>query len=191
MNKLTTLICFSLLIFVSFSQRIHLELGSTLGFKDELHFKPSFDTTSHFTEFHIYDIYVFSRISKNSWGGEMGLGFEKAGNYFIKRFDNSTETKYMNLNRIYFDLSPYFYLIKKSKVKWDLQLGIRNYFNLSRSLFIPETEKIHVWKMGARFTTNYTFKSFIIGLFYEHDLRSDYSFKPNNATFGLRLGVIY
>ena len=174
-----------------FAQRPHLEAGGTLGFKDEFHYTPTFDTSSHFTEFHIYDLFLFTRVSKKKLGGEFGLGFEKAGNYFIRRFDNTTETKYMNLNRISVDISPFLYLIKKPKSKWDLQLGLRNYFNLTSSIAIPDIHQLKTWKLAGRLTTNYTFKSFLIGLYYEHDIRSDYSFKPNNVTFGLRCGVVY
>jgi len=182
---------FVLIANLSIAQRPHLEIGGTLGFKDEFHSTPSFDTTSRFTEFHIYDLYVFTRVSKRNLGGEFGLGFEKAGNYFVRRFDNTTEAKYMELNRICLDLSSYLYLVKKAKSKWDLQLGLRSYFNLSRTIAVPEAQLQKTWKLAGRITTNYTFKSFIVGLFYEHDIRTDYFFKPNNATFGLRCGVIY
>ena len=176
---------------VSVAQRPHFEIGGTLGFKDEFHYRPSFDTTAQFTEFHIYDLYAFTRVSKRNLGGEFGLGFEKAGNYFVRRFDNTTEAKYMELNRISVDLSSVLYLIKKAKSKWDLELGFRSYFNLTRFIEVPDQQLQKTWKLAGRVTTNYTFKSFIVGVYYEHDIRTDYFFKPNNATFGLRCGVIY
>ncbi|MDX2361865.1 MAG: hypothetical protein QNK23_13735 [Crocinitomicaceae bacterium] len=180
-----------LVAFVSSAQRPHLELGGTLGFKDEFFFHPSFNASAQFTEFHIYDVDVFTRVSKLKWGGEIGLGFEKAGNYFIRRFDNTTEFEYMNLNRISFDLSPYYYLIKKNHFKWDVQLGVRNYFNLNTVTYFPMKEELKIWKLGARLTTNFTFKSVLVGVYYERDLRTDYSFNPQQSVFGLRIGVIY
>ena len=182
---------FLVLSCVAYAQRPHLEVGGTLGFKDEFHYTPQFDTSSNFTEFHIYDLFVFTRLSKKRIGGEFGVGFEKAANYFIRRYDNSTDANYMNLNRVLIDFSPYVYLVKKPKTKWDMQLGLRNYFNLNSSIAIPNEHNLKIWKLAGRLSTNYIFKSFIIGLYYEHDIRSDYYFKPSNATFGLRCGVIY
>ncbi|MFT5779882.1 MAG: hypothetical protein ACI837_002841 [Crocinitomicaceae bacterium] len=185
------LLLFIFLSKVSVAQRVHLEVGGTIGFKDEFHATPSFDTTSRYTEFHIYDLTLFTRVSKRNLGSEIGIGFEKAGNYFLRRFDNSTEAKFMQLNRVYIDVSPYIYLIKNPKIKWDLQVGFRNYFNLTRSMQIPEEQLQKSWKLAGRITTNYTFKSFLIGIYYEHDLRADYFFPPNNATFGIRCGVVF
>lgn len=173
------------------AQRVHLELGGALGFKDEFYLNPTFDDSSRYTEFHLYDINLFARVSKLRWGGEIGINYEKAGNYFVRKLNNSTELDYFNLNRLSINVSPFFYLVKKSHFKWDIQLGVRHYFNLNKAIYIPFKEELKVWKLADRFTTNFTFKSVILGLFYEHDIVTDYHFKPSNAVFGIRLGVIY
>ena len=80
---------------------------------------------------------------------------------------------------------------KKSDFKWDLQLGLRNYFNTNKKMYIPVTIQRSPYKLAARATTSFTFKNFIFGLYYEHDLKTDYSFKPKGANFGFRAGVIY
>lgn len=185
---------FVLLLFVSlpcFGQRAHLEVGGTFGFKDEFFYRPSFDVNAKYTEFHIYDLSLIARVSKLKLGGEIGIGFEKAGNYFTRSTDNATDVQYMNLNRVSFDLSPYFYLIKKNHFKWDVQLGLRNYLNLNNVTYFPMEENLNRWKMGARITTNLTIKSMLIGVYYEHDIRTDYSFNTRHSVFGLRVGVIY
>ncbi|MFT6244974.1 MAG: hypothetical protein ACJA0U_002972 [Salibacteraceae bacterium] len=172
-------------------QRAHLEVGGTFGFKDEFFCRPSFDANAQFTEFHIYDLSLFTRVSKLKWGGELGLGFEKAGNYFTRYVDNTKNAGYMNLNRLSLDLSPYFYLVKKNHFKWDVQLGLRNYLNLNNVTYFPMKENLRRWKMGARITTNFTIKSMLVGVYYERDVRTDYSFNTMHSVFGLRLGVIY
>ena len=175
----------------SLGQRAHLEVGATLGFKDEFFYRPSFDVNTQFTEFHIYDLSLIARVSKLKWGGEIGIGFEKAGNYFVRYSDNTTDAQYMNLNRLSLSLSPSFYLIKKSHFKWDVQIGLKNYLNLNNTTYFPMKENLRRWKMGARITTNFTIKSMLIGVYYEHDIRTDYSFNSKHSVFGLRLGVIY
>ena len=189
--KKSVLILVLFLSFFGFSQRIHLEIGGTIGFKDEFHYKPHFDVTSKYTEFHIIDVEGFLRVSKLKWGGEIGVGFEKASNYFKRFYDNSKEVKYLNLNRLSLNLSAFHYFIKKSKFKWDLQFGVRNYFNLLPRLYVPVEIPLKVWKLSARVSTNFTFKNVLFGVFYEHDLKSDYAFKNKGANFGFRLGVIY
>ncbi len=173
------------------AQRLHLELGSTVGFKDEFFKSPDFDSTSAFSEFHIFDLYGFTRISKRRWGGELGLGFEKAGYYFVRHLDNSTETSFLQLNRLSLDLSGLFYLRKHTASKWDLQAGLRNYVNLTTTMFLPDRYEQQRWALSARITTNYTYKSFLTGLYYEQPLRNAYSFASATAVFGIRLGVIY
>ena len=185
---------FVLLLIVSlpcFGQRAHLEVGGTFGFKDEFFYRPSFDANAKYTEFHIYDLTLIARVSKLKWGGEIGIGFEKAGNYFTRYIDNTTDIQYMNLNRLSLDLSPYFYLIKKNHFKWDVQLGLRNYLNLNNVTYFPMKVDLNRWKLGARITSNVTIKSMLIGVYYERDVRTDYSFEPMHSVFGLRLGVIY
>lgn len=176
---------------IGFSQRPHLEVGATLGFKDDFHWKPEFDPNSKYTEFHMYDVYFFSRVSRNKIGGEFGLGFEKAGNYFVRYQDNSTELNYVNFNRISIELSPLIYLIKSSEKKLDFQLGLRNYFNLNSQISVPQQIDLKRWKLAGRATINYTYRSFLVGIFYERDLRSDYSFRFKGVTFGIRGGVLF
>lgn len=190
MKKLLTI----LLLLVSglvLAQRPHLEIGTTLGFKDEFHYKPHFDVNSKYTEFHILDVELFLRVSKNKFGGEVGLGFEKATNYFIRRYDNSTQSAYLNLNRISLNLSAFYYFIKKSHFKWDLQLGARNYFNTNKWMYAPNSIGLKTYKLAARATTNFTFKNVLFGVYYERDVVSDYTFKLKGANFGFRIGMIF
>jgi hypothetical protein len=189
-RMLILLFIFSGSLFV-FSQRPHLEIGGTLGFKDEFFYRPSFHPNAKSTEFHIYDASLFTRVSKLKWGGELGIGFEKAGYYITQNFNNSSALEFMNLNRLSLDIGSFYYLIKKPHFKWDVQLGIRNYLNLSRTTFIPEKQALNVWKLGTRFTSNLTFKSLFIGLFYEYEIHSDYSFNKIPNIFGLRVGRIF
>lgn len=174
-----------------FAQRPHLEVGGTIGFKDEFHFKPSFDAQSKYTEFHIFDLESFLRISKLHFGGEIGLGFEKASNYFIRFQDNSYSAKYLNLNRLSLNMSAFAYAIKKSHFKWDFQLGLRNYFNLNKRMYVPTTLNLKTYKLALRVGSNFTFKNVLFGVYYERDLRSDYTFSQRGANFGFRVGVIY
>jgi hypothetical protein len=187
-----SLFCSLLLIsFSSLAQRPHVELGGVLGFKDEFHFKPQFDATSKYTELHIWEIEAFLRVSKSKFGGEIGIGFEKASNYFRRDIDGTGDFGYANLNRVSLNLSAFYYFIKKSDFKWDLQLGLRNYFNTNKFMYVPLTIERSPYKLAARATTSFTFKNFIFGLYYEYDLKSDYSFKPKGANFGFRAGFIY
>jgi hypothetical protein len=179
-----------LLSLPTFAQRPHLELGATVGFKDEFFLRPEFAPGAAFAEFHIYDLTLFTRISKARWGAEIDLGFEKAANYFI-RFDGaSTSNDYFNLNRLKNGVYAHYYLLKNARNKWDIQLGCTQSFNFS-PLFLGTAHPLKTWKLSARGGLNYTFKSFISGLFYEYTLRNDYTFSPPNALFGLRLGLIY
>jgi hypothetical protein len=180
-----------LLSFSSLAQRPHLEIGGVLGFKDEFHFKPQFDASSKYTELHIWEIEAFVRVSKSKFGGEIGIGFEKASNYFKRFQDNSSQGGYANLNRVSLNLSAFYYFIKKSDFKWDLQIGLRNYFNTNKYMYIPVEIERNPYKLAVRATTNFTFKSFVFVLYYEYDLKTDYSFKPKGANFGFRAGFIY
>ena len=190
------------LLMIAFSgqgQQRHLEIGAKLGFKDEFHLKPSFDLNSNYTEIHYFDLYLFGRVSRRRFGTEIGLGFEKSSDYFVRYVDNSTEFGYINLNRVQFDLSEFFYLHKSAVHKWDLQIGLRNYFGFNKQIWIPHEMELKTWKLSGRIATNYTYKTFMIGLFYEYDFRSDYvdftstaSAQSNRAAvFGLNIGVIY
>lgn len=184
------IILFFLLSVHTFAQRMHLELGANLGFKDEFFLRPDFAPNADFAEFHIYDLTAFSRVSKSRLGGEFSLGFEKAANYFI-RFDGSTTSSaYFNLNRLKNGLYFQYYLLKNARNKWDIQLGCTQYFNFS-PLYLGNAYGLKTWKLAARGGVNYTFKSFIAGLFYEQSLRKDYAFSAPNAMFGMRLGIIY
>lgn len=183
--------CFAVLANFTFGQRAHLEVGGTIGFKDEFFMRPTFSASAQFAEFHVYDLSVFTRVSKRRLGLELDLGFEKAAYYFVRFDANSKATNPMNLNRILSDVSGFVYLKKNAKHKVDVQLGCRNYFNCTPNLTLNNTYSLRTWKCAARLGVNYTFKSFISGVYYEQTLRSDYSFGNPTAVFGLRLGVIY
>lgn len=174
-----------------FSQQLHLEIGAKLGFKDEFHTEPSFDLNSKYTEIHSFDAYFFGRVSKRRLGNEFGLGFEKASDYFVRYNDQSSQYGYINLNRLFFDLSQYYYLHKSALHKWDVQLGIRNYFGFNDRIWIPHGMDLNTWKLSGRIGTNYTYKTFMVGLFYEHDFRSDYVDVDRAVVFGLNIGLIY
>lgn len=190
-NQIRLLLLLLIVSQTCLAQRPHLEVGATFGFKDEFFSKPSFNPKSQYTEFHIYGLGLLTRVSKLNWGGEIGIGFEKAANYFTRNIDKTKEAQYMNLNRLSLNLSPYYYLIKKSHFKWDAQLGIRNYINLNQQTSFPMSEELRRWKMSGRLSTNITIKSMLIGVYYENDIRTDYSFNTRHSVFGLRLGVIY
>lgn len=184
----------SILFFVHFSsecQQPHLEIGAKLGFKDEFHHQPSFDLTSKYTEIHSFDAYLFGRVSKRRFGNEFGFGFEKASDYFVRYNDNSTQFGYVNINRVQLDLSQYFYLHKSALHKWDVQVGVRNYFGFNKRIWIPNEMELRTWKLTGRVSTNYTYKTLMVGLFYEYDFRSDYLNGVRPAVFGLNIGVIY
>lgn len=173
------------------SQQPHFEVGAKLGFKDEFHLSPNFDQTSKYTEIHFFDLHMFGRISRRRFGNEIGFGFEKAADYFVRYTDNSKEFGYVNLNHLQFDLSQFYYLHKSATKKWDVQIGLRNYFALNERIWIPHKMELKTWKLSGRLATNYTYKNFIIGLFYEHDIRPNYIDFHRAAVFGLNIGVIY
>ena len=164
--KQSSLLLFLLFSFFGISQQQHLEVGAKLGFKDEFHRKPSFDLNSKYTEIHFFDAYLFGRVSKRRFGNEFGIGFEKASDYFVRYTDNSKQFGYVNLNNLQFDLSQYYYLHKSAVQKWDIQVGLRNYFSLNKQIWIPHKMDLKTWKLSGRIATNYTYKTFIIGLFY-------------------------
>ena len=172
------------------AQRMHLELGAHLGFKDEFFQHPEFSLSAAYAEFHIYELSAFSRVSKRRLGGELDVGFEKAANYFIRFDGESTSNAYFNLNRLKNGLYIQYYLLKSSTHKWDIQLGATQYFNLS-PMYLSDSIGIKRWKLAGRAGVNYTFKSVILGIYYEHTLRNDYNFSQPNAIFGFRLGLIY
>lgn len=176
---------------MSLAQRPHLEVGGTIGFKDEFFLNPEVSLSPDYMEFHCADIYLFSRISKSIYGGELSIGYEKPLAYFQRFNSTTTNYNYFNLNRLAVQLSPYIYLIKKATVKWDVQIGLNNYFNLNNGIYLPDQHRIDIWKMACAFGTNVTYKSFLIRLFYEYNLKADYDFGNANAIFGIRLGVIY
>ncbi|MDG1331621.1 MAG: hypothetical protein P8P74_04780 [Crocinitomicaceae bacterium] len=177
--------------FFGLSQQHHLEVGAKVGFKDEFHLNPSFDLNSKYTEIHFFEAYFFGRVSKRRFGNELGIGLEKTSDYFVRYTDNSKEFGYVNLNHFQFDLSQYYYLHKSAKKKWDVQIGLRNYFSLNDQIWIPHKMELNAWKLAGRITTNFTYKNFIAGLFYEHDIRPNYLDYDRAAVFGLNLGVIY
>ena len=183
--------CFVIIANTTLAQRMHLEVGGTLGFKDEFFRSPAFSSSAKFAEFHIFDITVLARVSKRRLGMEIDLGFEKAGDYFVRFNATSKATNYMNLNRVLCGVSGLFYVKKTAKSKVDIQLGCRNYFNCTPTLNLTETYVLSTWKCTARLGLNYTFKSFLSGVYFEQTLRNDYSFGNPTAIFGLRLGVIY
>lgn len=189
--KRILLISIVLISFFGESQQQHMEVGAKFGFKDEFHLKPSFDLKSNYTEIHYFDAYVFGRVSKRRFGTEFGLGFEKASDYFVRYSSDSSQFGYINLNRLQFDLSEYFYLHKSAKHKWDLQVGLRNYVGFNNRIWIPHGMDLKTWKLAARIGTNYTYKTFIVGMYYEYDLRSDYVDFNRPFVFGFNLGVIY
>lgn len=170
---------------------MHLEVGSALAFKDEFFDHAPFDSLAKFSEIHLYELAVFTRVSKRRFGGELGVGFEKAGYRFSRYANDSTLTRYIQLNRITTDVSALFYLVKKAQTKLDVQCGIRNYFNMPGRLYLPDVYAIRSWSVGGRAGINYTYRSFLCGLFYEYPLRKTYPFQRPDATFGLRVGVIY
>lgn len=183
--------CFIWIVGSTFAQRAHLVIGGTIGFKDEFFLTPSFTTPAQFAEFHIYDISVFTRVSKRRLGLEIDLGFEKAGYYFVRFNADSKATESLTLNRVLSGVSGLFYLKKTSKHKVDVQLGCQNYFNCTPAVNLNANYAMRTWKCAARVGLNYTFKSFLSGVFYEQTLRNDYPFENPSAVFGLRLGVIY
>jgi len=183
--------CLMLLANTTFAQRMHLEVGGTVGFKDEFFQHPTFSLGAEFAEFHIFDISLLARVSKRRLGLEMDLGFEKSSDYFVRFDATSKTTNYMNLNRVLSDVSGLIYLKKSAKHKVDVQLGCRNYFNCTPDLNLTETYALRTWKCAARLGLNYTCKSFLCGVYYEQALRNDYSFGNPTAVFGIRLGVIY
>ena len=188
--KIITVIILLFVSHITFCQRPHLELGITAEFKDEFFSTPDFDSSSQYSEFHVYGLYPFVRVSKLNWGGEFGIGYEKGLNYFT-RFDKyTTSSSSITIDRVFINVSPTYYIIKKPDKKWDVQIGIRNYFNLTSKIYVPQESRLDTWKMSARFSTNYTFKLIIFGVFYERDLKTDYTFKPSNTTFGCRFGLI-
>ncbi|GEM_PF-3824397 len=180
-----------LLSFLGYGQRPHLEIGANVSAKEELHKTPSFDSTAQSLNFQLYGINLITRISKRRLGGELGFGFEKAGNYTLQSIGNSDQSAYINLNRLVLNISPYAYILKKAVSKWDVQLGLHNSFNLNSQVLIPDAQFLRAWKMSGRCATNFTYKSLMVGLYYERDLRSDFYFDSKDATFGVRLGVIY
>jgi len=177
--------------FFGWSQQYHLEVGAKVGFKDEFHLRPSFDETSKYTEIHFFYAYFFGRVSRRRFGNEFGLGFEKAADYFVRYIDNSKEFGYVNLNHLQFNLSQYYYIHKSAMKKCDIQVGLRNYFSLNDQVWIPHKMELKTWKLAGRIATNYTYKTFIVGLFYEHDIRPNYVDFDRAAVFGLNVGVIY
>lgn len=191
MKWLVLISLFLLFSVQGFAQPPHLEIGAKFGFKDEFHFKPSFNLNSKYIEIHSLDAYLFGRVSKRRFGTEFGIGFEKASNYFVRFNDQSTQIGYVNLNRIQVDLSQFVYLLKTPLQKWDIQLGLRNYFGFNSRIWIPEEIALNPWKLSGRVSTNYTYKTFMVGLFYEYDLRSDYVNGARPVVFGLSVGVVY
>ena len=189
--KQVTLFLILIIAQFGFSQERHLEVGAKVGFKDEFHLKPSFDLSSKYTEIHFFDVYLFGRVSKRRFGNEFGFGFEKASDYFVRYTDNSTEFGYVNLNHLQLDLSQYYYLLKSPEKKWDIQVGLRNYFALNRQIWIPNKMELKTWKLTGRIATNYTYKRFMVGLFYEHDFRPNYFQGNRPAVFGFNVGIIY
>lgn len=189
--KLLFLFLILMITHCGLSQQRHLEVGAKVGFKDEFHLKPSFDLNSKYTEIHFFDVYLFGRVSKRRFGNEFGLGFEKGSDYFVRYTDNSKEFGYVNLNHLQFDLSQYYYLHKSARKKWDIQFGLRNYFALNNQIWIPHKMELKTWKLAGRISTDYTYKTFIVGLFYEYDIRPNYVDFDQAATFGLNVGVIY
>ncbi len=177
--------------FYGSSQQYHLEVGAKVGFKDEFHLNPSFDLNSKYTEIHLFEAYFFGRVSKRRFGNELGFGFEKASDYFVRYTDNSKEVGYVNLNHLQFDVSQYYYLHKSAEKKWDVQVGLRNYFCLNNQIWIPHKMEMKTWKLAGRIATNYSYKTFIVGLFYEYDIRPNYVDYDRAAVFGLNVGLIY
>ena len=173
------------------AQQPHLEIGAKFGFKDEFHLKPSFNLNSKYTEIHYFDAYVFWRVSKRRFGNEFGLGFEKASDYFVRFTDQSKQMGYVNLNRVQVDLSQFFYLHKSGLQKWDVQVGLRNYFGFNERIWIPNEMELKTWKLTGRVSTNYTYKTFMVGVFYEYDLRTDYFNGLQPVVFGVNVGVVY
>jgi hypothetical protein len=191
MRQFSLFIVLNWIAFYGASQQQHLEIGAKLGFKDEFHAKPSFDLNARYTEIHYFDAYFFGRVSKRRFGNEFGIGFEKASDYFVRYDDNSKQFGYINLNRIQIDISQYYYFIKTPLHKWDVQLGLRNYIGFNNRIWIPQGMDLKAWKLSGRITTNYTYKTFILGMFYEYDFRSDYVQFDRAAVFGFNFGVIY
>lgn len=174
----------------SLCQEPQFEYGVTFEFKDEFFFTPDFAPNAQYSEFHVYGLYPFCRITKQNWGAEVGMGYEKGLNFFT-RFDKHTTTMTsITMDRLFINVSPTYLIYQKPDKKLDIQVGLRNYFNLTSEIYVPQKSMLDTWKLSARLTTNYTYKLLIFGIFYERDLKTDYTFKPSNTTFGCRLGLL-
>ena len=51
--------------------------------------------------------------------------------------------------------------------------------------------ELKTWKLTGRVSTNYTYKTFMVGVFYEYDLRTDYVNGAQPMVFGVSVGVVY
>lgn len=190
MKRIVLIVMLLISVFAECQQQ-HLEIGAKLGFKDEFHVKPEFNSSSKYTEIHSFDAYFFGRVSKRRFGTEFGLGFEKASDFFVRYSTDSIQLGFLNLNRFQFDFSEYFYLHKSAKQKWDFQVGLRNYFGFNKNIWIPQKMELKTWKLSGRIATNYTYKTFMVGLFYEYNFRSDYVESQRPIVFGLTIGVVF
>jgi len=173
------------------AQRPHLEVGFTLGYKAEVFNQQQFKSNTDYTLFNLFNVKSFVRISKLKLGGQLGIGFEKASDYYIRYNDNTAVNNYFNLNRITVEIAPYYYLIKNSKFKWDIQLGVNGAFNLQNNIKIPETHAVKTSQISVRLGSNITVKNYFLGLFYESHLSSDYYNTKQPIAFGYNVGFIF
>lgn len=175
----------------SFGQRIHLEVGGNLEFGDTFFDKPAWIQNAKFTEIHSLGLNGLLRVSKRKFATQINVGFMKAMDQFIRFKDGNTATTYINLNSFPLGVLESFYLIKKPEKKLDIQIGLINSFYLNKVVFAPSSQIVNAWYLGGRGALNYTYHSFMCGVYYDHTIRSQYTIQQPTAIFGASIGLIY
>lgn len=188
------LILFHIVFFLSaitYGQRIHMEIGGTLEFNDVFIDQPELISEAKFTEFHSLGLNGLLRVSKRKFATQLNIGFMKAVDQFVRYIDGSTSTAYVNLNSFPIGVLESFYLIKQPEKKLDVQIGIVNEFYINRSVFVPSSQEVNSWTFAGRGAVNYTYRTFICGVYYDHSFRSQFSSLKPSAIFGASIGLIY
>lgn len=183
-----------MLLFLSatlYGQRMHLEIGANLEFNDVFFDQPTWINQSKFTEIHSIGLNGLIRVSKRKFGTQLNIGFTKAIDQFVRMNDGNASTKYINLNTIPIGLLEHFYLVKKPEKKLDLQMGFINSFCLNGFTYLPNKTQMNKWQLSARGAINYTYHTFICGVYYDYPVRSQFADYRPTALFGASIGLIY
>lgn len=179
--------CFSTLVY---AQRPHLEVGATIGASQEIH-KDVLNTSpveNLMVQSAQFDL--LTRLSKMKFGIELNAGLDRL---VLMQVDyiNDDYNGAPAITNLQLTLLPYFYLIKSSKYKWDVQLGVENKFRFQdkNRLPMPVTDKS--WELVTVAATNFTYKYYLVGAYITQGINSYYNFDSKYYQLGGRVGMIF